>query len=150
MCEKGSMGLFDTTMVWLRSQVGPGRRFKNKMRMVEALGLDEKTRVPLYSALKDKTPSTPAADTLLGWLDALGAQIIFPGEYRQAPPLMLPAGKEPARVAKLLEQANAVLVAAEGHADDAAALRLAMSMLGKQLEGLEHGEAPPELRRENG
>lgn len=53
---------------WMKEQYGPGCRFKNRLKMAEFLGLDEKARVKLYKALQETShPSPNPTLSLSGW-----------------------------------------------------------------------------------
>lgn len=78
LCDWGRMDLLAQSLSWLKSQYGPGCRFKNRLKMAEFLGLDEKGRVKLYKALQENKPSVPQSDTIFLWLDKLGVALSMP------------------------------------------------------------------------
>lgn len=70
------MGMLQDTIDWLKAEI-IGGRFENPNSAGKELGLNATEVSKIYKAING---ATPRSDTLMLWLEKLGARIVFPGK----------------------------------------------------------------------
>ena len=88
------MNLYRKLLQWLNS-LAESNEFKNRKRLADFLGV--KSASKLYGVLEGER--MPAADTFVGWLEALGAKVILPDELKLMETEFYPVPKVKARLA---------------------------------------------------